>query len=183
MQSKIKKSITALLLITSISACKKDKELPPVEENELITTIRLKFTNKANASDVKFYDWKDLDGQGGNAPSIDQVILSQNSMYKLEIASILNETAVPAGDIKQEIKDEAHAHLFVYKPLPASLLAVTITDRDKNNLPIGFVADLATTTAGSGKLQIILRHQMGSKNGTEQPGSTDLDASFDLTIQ
>lgn len=171
-------------LVLSFSACKKDDdELPEVEENELITTLKLKFTNKAAANDVKTFSWKDTDGPGGNAPVIEQIVLEANKSYTLSIDEVWNEAASPAEDVREEIADDADDHLFVYKPAPAGLLSITITDKDVNNLPIGLTADAVTAAAGTGTLQIVLRHQPNVKNGTETPGSTDLDATFAVKIQ
>jgi hypothetical protein len=177
-------SLAVAAIILSVSSCKKnDDELPEVEENELITTVRLKFTNKANASDVKLFTWKDPDGQGGNNPVIDEIVLAANSVYKMEIDAILNEAETPTGNIRGEVAEEADDHLFVFKPAPANIITITITDKDSKNLPVGLASDAVTTATGTGTLQVILRHQPDSKNGTEAPGSTDLDATFNVKVQ
>ena len=185
LKNKIKLSLLAVAAIMlSVSSCKKnDDDLPEVEENELITTVKLKFSNKSNSSDVKYFTWKDLDGQGGYNPLIEEIVLAPNSSYKMEIDAILNEAQTPAGNIKEEVAEEADSHLFVFKPAPANIMTVTITDKDSKNLPLGLVSDVVTTAAGTGKLQVILRHQLNSKNGTEAPGSTDLDATFNVKVQ
>jgi hypothetical protein len=184
LKNKLKLSLLAVAAIMLSVSCKKnDDELPKVEENELITTVRLKFTNKANSSDVKLVTWKDLDGQGGNNPVIGEIVLAPNSAYRMEIDAILNEAQTPVVNIKEEVAKEADDHLFVFKPTPANILTVNITDKDSKNLPVGLVSDAVTTVAGTGKLQVILRHQSNVKNGTEAPGSTDLDATFDVKVQ
>jgi hypothetical protein len=184
LKSKLKLSLLAVAAIMlSVSSCKKDDELPEVEENELITTLRLKFTNKALSSDVTMVTWKDMDGPGGNNPVIDEIVLAANKTYKMEIDAVLNEGQSPAGNIKEEVAKEADDHLFVFKPTPANVLTVTVTDKDSKNLPIGLVSDAVTTDVATGKLQIILRHQPNTKNGTETPGSTDLDATFNVKVQ
>jgi hypothetical protein len=101
----------------------------------------------------------------------------------MEVDAVLNESANPVANIKEEVAKEAVDHLFVFKPAPANILTVTVTDKDSKNLPVGLVADAVTTGAGTGTLQVILRHQPGSKNGTEIPGSTDLDATFNVRVQ
>ncbi|TAE35455.1 MAG: hypothetical protein EAY66_08795 [Sphingobacteriales bacterium] len=167
----------------AVSSCKKDKkELPPVDENELITTIKVKFTNATNPTDVKTFTWKDLDGQGGADPVVDEIKLATNKTYKMEVTAVLNETTNPAQDITEEIKEEDYEHLFVYKP-STNLLTVQITDKDKNNYYVGLMADVNTNTAKNGTLQIILRHQLGVKDGTEAPGSTDFDITYPVKIQ
>lgn len=175
--------MAAMLAAISFAGCKKDKELPEVEEEELITTFRLKFVNKANAADVKMFTYKDLDGDGGNAPTIDEIKLAANTTYTMTVDAVLNESASPADDIKSEIIEEAKDHLFVYKPSSGLNLNITITDKDGNNYPIGLEGNAAAGAASTGKLQVLLRHQPGSKNGTETPGSTDIDATFNVAIQ
>ena len=61
------------IVVISLNACKKD-DLPDVEEEELITTISLTFTNINSPSDVRTVTWRDLDGDGGNAPIITPLI-------------------------------------------------------------------------------------------------------------
>lgn len=175
--------IAAMVAVISVAGCKKDKALPEVDEEELITTLRLKFVNKAVATDIRTFTYKDIDGDGGNAPVIDEIMLAANSTYTLTVDAVLNESASPAEDIKEEIEEEAEDHLFVYKPSTGLNLTVNITDKDSKNLPIGLEADAIAAAASTGKLQVLLRHQPGSKNGTETPGGTDIDATFNVKIQ
>jgi len=173
--------VTATAIALGFSSCKKDKDLPEVDENELITTVSLRFTNKANAADVKTFTFKDIDGPSGASPIIDEIVLSPNASYDMEVASVLNEAETPAEDIREEIEEESDEHLFVYKPV--GNLTINATDKDVNNLPIGLKASATTGAAGTGTLRMILRHQPDSKDGSETPGSSDLDISFNLKIQ
>jgi len=47
-----------LSIVVLLSGCKKDDPTPE-DENELITTVRLKFTDGTN---VQTFQWQDLDG-------------------------------------------------------------------------------------------------------------------------
>jgi hypothetical protein len=69
----------------------------------------------------------------------------------------------------------------VYKTSGANL-AFSNFDKDRNNLPVGITATATTGAASTGTFTIILRHQPDVKNGTETPGSTDLEAVFPVTI-
>ncbi|WP_304064125.1 hypothetical protein [Pedobacter glucosidilyticus] len=183
MKNKFKFLAFAVLLIGSISACKKDEPLPDVNEDELITTVTLRFTNAANPSDVVTVTARDLDGDGGNAPVIGSIQLRPNATYNWEVTQILNETESPAEDIKEEIEEEDDEHLLVYTATPANLIAINITDKDRNNLPVGLAGTATTTAAGTGSLRVTLRHQPnGLKNGTATPGSTDFEFTFPLTV-
>lgn len=182
MKNKFKFLAFAALLIGSISACKKD-DLPDVNEDELITTVTLRFTNTANANDVVTVTARDLDGDGGNAPTIGTINLRPNTTYNLAVTQILNETESPAEDIREEILEEDYEHLLVYTATPSNLITVNITDRDRNNLPVGLVATATTGAAGTGTLKVTLKHQPnGLKNGTPTPGSTDFEFTFPLNV-
>ncbi len=176
--------LLAILLLTySFSGCiRPEPPLPDVRENELITTLRVKFVNKTNPNDIVLATWKDLDGEGGDPPVIDHIRLKNNTAYTLTIDGVLNETAASAENITQEIRDDAHNHLFVYKPSGINL-AISITDRDRNGLPFGMQANASAGAPGNGFLRVILRHQVGTKDGSETPGSTDIDTTFPVSIE
>lgn len=63
-------------------------------------------------------------------------------------------------------------------------LTVTRTDEDTNNPPlqIGLKDNFVTGAASSGILRTVLRHQPNAKNGTYDPGSTDLDVTYAVTV-
>lgn len=177
--------ILVFLAALSLTGCKKDDTSEP-EENELITTVTLNFT-EAGTTNVRSVTWKDADGDGGAAPTIGKLSLAPNKTYNLTV-QVLDESKTPIADITEEIEDEAEEHLFVYTPTPANLLTVAITDNDSRNFPVGLTGTATTGAAGTGKLQVVLRHQppVGGnpvKNGTVGPGSTDFDGTFDVEIK
>ena len=54
--------------------------------------------------------------------------------------------------------------------------------------PVGLVAKVTTKATGTGTLRIILRHQppvngKPVKDGTEIPGSSDMDLTFDVEVK
>lgn len=63
-------------------------------------------------------------------------------------------------------------------------LVVTRTDMDSNNPPlqIGLQDNFVSGAASSGTLRVVLRHQPNAKNGTYDPGSTDFDLTYAVTI-
>ncbi len=172
-----------LLLLASINmlvACKKAPQEPT--DNELITNVKLKFTELGTTT-ITTFEWKDPDGDGGAAPTkFDKISLKPNKTYGFTI-ELFDDSKSPATNISEEVAGEADEHLFVYTPTPASLLTFTITDKDSKNYPIGLKAEVKTTTAGTGKLKVQLRHQPGSKNGTATPGSDDVNLDFDVEIK
>jgi hypothetical protein len=154
------------------------------EENELITSIKLKFTQ---GTTTQTFTWKDLDGDGGAAPTKDIISLKPNTIYGLEV-QFLNESQTPAVDITSEIKAEQDEHLLIYTPSPASLLTYTYGDKDSRNLPVGLVGTVKTNNAGVGTLKVQLRHQppingSPTKNGMTNAGSDDINVDFNVEVK
>ncbi|WP_428653623.1 hypothetical protein [Runella sp.] len=166
-------------------SCGTKEEPAPEDENELITTVRLNFTENGTTTVQKF-EWKDIDGDGGNAPAISKVTLKANRTYKLEI-EFLDESKTPADNITAEVKAKQDEHLVVFSPTPSSLLTYTAGDKDSRNFPIGLTGNTVTGNANQGTLRVQLRHQppvngQPVKNGTVTPGSDDVNITFDVSI-
>ncbi|GAB3328475.1 hypothetical protein GCM10027299_30820 [Larkinella ripae] len=165
-----------------ISCSDKADEPEPADENELITTVNLKFTEQGTTT-TQTFSYRDADGDGGQAPTkFDKITLKPNKTYDLAV-ELLDESKTPADNISNEVQQESDEHLFVFTVNPTTLATYTYGDKDVNNLPIGLKGTLKTTAAGTGKLRVQLRHQSNSKNGTAAPGSDDVNLEFDLTVQ
>ncbi|GAA4378536.1 hypothetical protein [Hymenobacter koreensis] len=176
--------LSALLLATPLmlASCDDDKNEPePEEEEELITTVRYTLTPSGGGPAVTA-EYKDLDGSGGNAPTVGTLRLVPNTTYTGTVV-FLNETKNPAEDITAEVAAEKDEHLVVYEPNPVGLLTITRTDRDSRNLEVGLATTLRANAAATGSLKITLRHQPGTKNGTAGPGSSDVEATIPVTVQ
>ena len=178
------KVLPAIMLgiVFTFSNCKKT-DPAPADENELITTVKLKFTD---GTTVQTFQWQDLDGDGGKAPTIQNVALKINKTYKLDI-ELLDESKTPLVDQTKEIVEKKDEHLFVFTPTPSNLLTYTYGDKDTKNFPIGLTGSMRTTVAGTGTLRVVLRHQppvngMAQKNGTATPGSSDVDITFNVAV-
>ena len=176
-----------LLVLVGVLACKKEPEVLPTDDNELITTVELVFTDPVNVS--RSFKFRDIDGDTRTKPeAFDTLKLDRNTEYKVSI-HIGDESKGAYEDITEDIQEESDVHLFVYRPNPVSLLAIQITDVDKNALPIGLNAKAKTQYfPGSGLLQVMLKHQPPLngkivKTGEEEVGSTDLDLSFPLIVK
>jgi hypothetical protein len=175
--------LMALLVVGLMSACKKD-EPAPVEDNENLTTLKLKFTEGGTTSTFTF---RDVDGAGGVAPTIDKIALKPNKTYTLAV-EILDESKTPFTVISDAIYEERDQHLFQYVPTPASILTIVTTDKDTRGLPVGLIASVKTTGTATGKLQVVLHHQPPVngkivKDGTFNVGSIDFDGTFDVEVK
>lgn len=187
MKTIIKTTAIVVIAFSVFNACKKDKNQVPIpkpvlNEPEVITTVKLTFTDSANTSNISTAVFKDADGPGGNPPSqFDSIKINPNKTYLVSIL-LLDESKSPADTISKEVKEEAKDHLFCFTPSGVSA-AVTITDKDVNNLPIGLESKWKTTNAGTGTMKVQLKHQTGSKTGSCDPGETDIEVLFPIKIQ
>jgi hypothetical protein len=181
----INKLTTSALLvgfgITLLFACKKDKQDPEtptvVNEEEMITTVELVFTDTFGADPVKHFFYKDLDGAGGNNPSIyDTIRLLANTTYQVSIL-LRNESVSPAEDHTVEIQEEASDHLFCFVSSSGLNLGVVITDSD-GTLPLGLQSNWTTQGISTGHTLIRLKHQPGIKTGDCSLGETDVELNF-----
>jgi hypothetical protein len=183
------KLMLGLLLSSAVilTNCKKADDVDPQDEEELITTVRLSFTEQGTST-VSTFEYKDTDGDGGNAPSrFDEIRLKPNTTYALQI-KFLDESKSPAEDITEEVEEEADEHLVIFTATPATLLTYTYGDKDSRNFPLGLVGSARTGAAGSGTLKVQLRHQppvngQPVKNGTAAPGSDDVNLDFRLRVE
>lgn len=197
-----------LLWLGAACACDNDDGGDLGEATEIITTVRLTFTPSMGGAAVEAV-FRDPDGDGGMAPSIDAIALAPMQTYDLTVA-FANELVTPAEDITEEIMAEATAHqLFFYgsavdgpaatHPGAALTHAYADTEADYGSggaLPVG-LDNTITTATGQGELTVMLRH-MPPLNGTAQkhdglaaslaagealPGEVDAQVTFAVTVQ
>ena len=175
----------SLFLSTSlfITSCKKDS-VEAADENELITSVKLNFTN---GGVTQTFAYSDPDGDGGKVPTVATVSLKANTTYTLTI-EILDESKNPVSNITDEVSAEKDEHLFVYTPSPATLLTYTYGDKDSRNFNVGLTGSVKTGTMATGKLKVQLRHQPAvngnpTKDGTVTAGSDDVNIDFNVAIQ
>ncbi len=169
-----------------MGGCKKDAD--PVNEEELITTLTMTWTPVGGGAPVIF-QFKDLDGEGGNAPVITSAPLAANTTYGVSIVA-LNESVSPAEDITEEIEEEGTKHQFFFATSAGVNLSFSYQDSDINGAPIGLVTNMLTGAVSSGTLQVTLRHDLnkgaaGVPQGdiTNAGGDTDIEVEFDIVTQ
>lgn len=177
---------TTLSFSAFLNGCKDDAP-DPVNEEELITTLRLTFTPAAGTPSV--LQFQDLDGDGGNPPVITSDTLNANTNYAVAI-SVLNESESPVEDITTEIQNEGEEHQFFFQPAAGLNLTFTYNDTDAGGRPIGLSNTAQTGAASGGTLTVTLRHEpdkqaAGVEDGdiTNAGGETDIEVTFDVVIQ
>lgn len=185
--NKINQVYLALLLTIAVaSGCKKDDDKAPepspiTNEEEVITTLKLSFVDPEGVEPGVTAVFRDPDGEGGSGPDLfDTIRLAPNTTYNVSLV-LLNETTTPHTDISAEVKDEGDEHLLCFTPSGVDL-AILRTDSD-GTYEIGLESEWATGSAGNGSVQVVLKHQPGSKNGSCEPGETDVDVTFRTEIE
>jgi hypothetical protein len=174
--------------LISLSSCNNDDDrVVPVNEEEVITTVRVTLMGGGQTITLES---KDLDGDGPNAPV---VTVSGNLVAGTTYTgstTFLNELKSPAEDITEEVEEEGAEHQVFYQ-LPSTLGTITYnsTDVDANGKPIGLKFTLVAGSAGNGNLAVTLRHEpnksaagVASGSITNAGGSTDALVSFPIVV-
>lgn len=186
----IKINILLVSLISVVSSCKKDEAKNPNTTNsqEQITSVYLKLINQNDSLNSQTFKWKDLDGDGGNAPQIDTILLKDGAEYRVEVL-VLDESKSETDTVSLEIKNEADVHRFFYKPsaLIEPALSINYLDFDSKNRPVGLLMNfklvgLNLSLPLVGDLNLILSHYDGVEKTNEMSSESDLDISFPVKI-
>ena len=176
-------------------------------EQEVITTVTLTFAPVAGGTPV-VAAFNDPDGDGGQAPTIDAITLSNGTNYDLAV-TFSNRLKSPPEDITEEIEDEGDEHqLFftgsaVQGPATGSNAAAVVShvyaDQDGDGLDLGLENTITTLMTGSGQLTVTLQHlppvnstpvkvatlaaDVASSGLGALPGDADASVTFDLSVQ
>ena len=177
-------SILALLSVLFLTACKKEKG--EHNEEELITSVILKFTPVGGGTTLE-YSFSDPDGPGGLAPTTSTIVLSQNTTYNVAIEF---KNDVTGEIINQEIEEEADAHRIYYTPAAGSSIQISGLDTDADGVPLGLSSVWTCGASGSSQVTVTLRHY-GSTPPDKQiadpvnspKSSTDAEVIFDTQVQ
>jgi hypothetical protein len=194
MNQTLKNAILVAALGGALTACKKDEETPPtppappVNEQELITTVKLFFTSP-DSTDLREWIWRDLDGDGGNAPVITSEALAANSTYTVRIEVLDESNPNDVEDITAEILEEDAEHQFFFIVTDANA-SVQYTDQDGNGNPVGLQTLWSLGAASNGSMTVILRHEpakdapgVSAGDITNAGGETDVEIAFPLLIE
>lgn len=181
----IKSMIFVLASGALLTACSKD-DVAEENSNELITTIELKITERGTTNTVS-YEFEDLDGPGGQNPEIDQIVLSPDKTYDVEI-EVYDESKNPPVVIHEEIEEESASHRFYFEPSANSNITISNFDLDGNGKPLGLSSVWTTGAAGAGTVKITLRHYENMGKETSDPvnsskSSTDAEVTFNTIIE
>lgn len=177
-------SILAIASMAVFTACKDTEVKPedkPQNSTELITTMKLLLTDSSSGL-TKTFVFRDTDGDGGSGPStFDTIQLEAGKAYTCKVL-LLDESKSEIDTISNEVEEESNDHLFVYT-VNSINVRFEITDKDKNNLPLGLMSKWRVGASGKGKIKVTLKHQPGVKDGSASPGETDAEVDFNCNIR
>jgi len=183
----LKISSLFILAIVTMNSCKKDDPVV-INDEEVITTLKYTLVPVGGGTTVEL-SFVDLDGDGGNAPVITGGTLEENTTYNGTM-TLANESESPAEDITAEILEEDEDHQFFFTASNGLNVSTSYKDQDADGNPVGLSSEMVTTTASTGTLNVILRHEpnksaTGVSGGdiTNAGGETDIEVDFPITIQ
>jgi hypothetical protein len=191
MNSIMTKSLFPIVVFLAMfhTSCRDHEIVQPINEEELITTVKLTFKKWDDfgqpTGDPISFTWRDEDASGN--PDIDEILLDAHSTYTLNL-TILDESKTPVADVTEEIILEAAEHQFFFS-ITGPEMVIEYHDSDRNGKPVGLENFATIEHESSGSLTVILRHEpdksaAGVMEGdlTNAGGDTDIEAVFPLTI-
>lgn len=183
--------IVFISVLISLAGC--NPEEPQKEDvPELITKATLTFT-PTTGTPVSV-SATDPDGEGvQNIETDGPITLAKSATYVLTI-SLINGLAQPsdaAYDVDAEVEEEGAEHQFFFLPTAGAFTSANVytgaaNSKDENGLPLGLTTTWVTTAnTTSGEFRVVLKHQPGLKSSTStiDDGETDLDITFQLSVQ
>lgn len=175
-------------------------------EHEVITTVTLELAPMGGGATVSA-SFDDPDGNGGAAPTIDPIVLAAGTTYTTTVR-FLNKLEDPPEEITDEIRDEGDEHQVFFTGSavngpaadnPNAPLTHSYADTDTGGLPLGLTNTIAAAAAGTGQLQLTLRHLPPINNNPTKTagladqvktggfaaigGENDVDVTFMVTVQ
>ncbi|MCC6459274.1 MAG: hypothetical protein IT260_02310 [Saprospiraceae bacterium] len=169
-------ALLALLLSgLTIVGCKKDN----TTEQETITTIVVHLTATDGSFNQEF-EWNDLDGDGGEAPSIDEIVLPANKTFHAHV-HFYDRSKLPGTDITEEVESENAEHLLVYT-LAGANLTIVADDTDDNGKPFRLKTSWTTGAASTGTVKVVLRHEP-DKNAANPDTTGEVDAEAEFVVK
>lgn len=174
------------MIFISVISCKKQAaNQAPVEENELITTVKFTFVDSLTSDTLRF-KWNQPGGPG-TLITADTIELITDRIY-LVSTTIFDESKTPVFNVSDEIKTLQNEHRFFYTST-TSRLVTQITDFDTQNPPmeLGLKFRAITSANGSetGNFRALLRHYTAGspKTGGVLAGTADIDVTFPLRVK
>ncbi len=160
-------------------------------EVELITTLKITLTPQGGGTPLTV-QFQDLDGEGGNAPVVDRIVVDAGTVYDGMIQE-LNELESPPEDITVEIREEAEVHQLFFETLGGFAPAtVAYADKESDYVtnsgadhPVGLKFTLTVPdNARNGQFRVSQSHyDAGPKDGVTPSDETDIEVTFEVEVR
>ena len=190
-------SLAAIVLAGITFTSCSDNDVPEEENHEeIITDVKLIFTNTNDAMDVVEVSAKDEDGEGVEELTVlGGINLDADKSYTLTFEIMNKLDPNDPEDIKEEIEGEDFEHQIFFgftenafaNPIGDGNIdnasdPLNYDDKDVNNNPVGLVTSWTTgvSPVSGGTFTVRLQHQPDIK--TANTGATDGDTDFELTF-
>ena len=181
----MKAFMIALAAGVIVISCSSDDDNTPevINEEEVITTLRVQLTDGTNLITLESFDEDGDDGPDAPVITITGDIAA-NTTYAGTVA-FLNETEDPAENITEEVEEEDDEHQVFYTPAPGLNITTEYGNFDDDGNPLGTVFTLTTGDASNGNFTVTLRHEPTKPNTglADAGGETDIEVTFAVTVQ
>ena len=175
--------LVILVFIISLSCNNEEPVVEEIDDREEMTTLLL-VLETPNQSSPSIFQFEDLDGPGGNPPTIIADTLTANTQYFASI-EVFNGTENITPVIEQLQKE--HQAFFIPTDVP---LTFTYADQDEDGFPIGLFTAIRTGSAATGNLSIALVHdpnkggfEVSQGNLNNAGGRIDIQVSIPIVVE
>ncbi|WP_459210157.1 type 1 periplasmic binding fold superfamily protein [Aquimarina rhabdastrellae] len=177
----------AISVMTMFISCSSDDDAPQViNEEEVITTVRLLVTEDGTTN-TQTVTWKEGVNGANNLPN---VTLEESKTYSVKVQFLNESDPNDVEDITEEVIEERDEHYVFFDN--SAVNGVTIASGnedsiDSNNIGINIDTDWTVTAGSTGRnLRVYLIHEPTQKTGSTRAdfgGETDVEVDFNVTIQ
>ncbi len=176
----IKRYSFLIIAFVGLISCTKDDDPVIINEEEVITTVNLIFTDKSDNS-VQTFTWE-KDGDK------DDIAITNDKTYNVKVQFLNRSNPNNVENITDEVIEEKDDHFVFYAPTVKGLSIAAATDDilDSNNIGINISSDWTFTKSSNGEIILYLIHKPISKKGVvrdEFGGDTDVQVGFKVVIK
>ncbi len=180
------KLLSLIVTLLIFAACSNDDDGPDqVNEEELITTVKVTLTPVTGGLATVTLESVDTDGDEGPATAVNTVVgdLIEGETYAGTV-EFLNETENPADVITDEVEAEDDEHQVFFTAGGGLNVTTSYTNFDGDGNPLGTQFTATAGAAGTGTFTITLRHEPTKPNTGlgDAGGSTDAERTFDVEV-